>query len=262
MRVTAIIVTHESGDVLHECIRHARASGCDSVQVVDNMSSDDGPDIAEAEGCALIRMPSNTGFARACNAGARAADGDIVCFLNPDCIVDAPTIDAARRVIGADPRRLLVPDFRSADDRVQSGRRAGYTRTRLLADMLEERPGGHRIIRLLERVPWFDDASWHWPLGACLLADRRRFIGMGGFDEDFFLYMEDVVLGQQWCAAGGRVESTGTVVVHAGCSGSSIDDRRRRTLLTGARVRYARRSWGRATAHAFARVAGHPRGSA
>ena len=240
----AVIVSFESAAVLERSVRSARVAGAARVTVVDNASGDGSADLARRLGCTVIQMETNQGFAKAANAGAFAAEADLLCFLNPDCIVDRPTADAAAAMVNADPFCCVVPDFKQIDGSVQAGVRGGYTRRRLLGDLADARWRGNRSTALVARLPGFDSKSWQWPIGACIFAARDQFLEVGGFDESYFVYMEDVAFGHRWCRAGGRIRSSGTTVEHLSRRGSAVSRPHREELLRAARVRYAAQEFG------------------
>lgn len=248
--VTGVVVTHRSARTLPACLRAQRLAGIGETVVVDNLSDDDSVDVAERHGARVLRLAANHGFAAAANAGLRVARGAVVAFVNPDCVVDAATVDAAVALCRTDDAVLACPDLIEGDGGQVPGVRAGYTRRRLAADL-----AGPRLAGPLARTPRYDDPTWGWAHGACLFADRRRLLAVGGFDEAYPLYMEDVELGRRWCSGGGRVAATGTSVRHIGAAGSAIDPVERARRLREARLLYARRVYGPVTAWALARFA-------
>lgn len=249
--VTAVVVTHRSAARIGACIRALRLAGVERVVVVDNASDDDTVARAEAAGGDVVELPRNHGFAVAANAGASLAPGGIICFANPDCLVDAQTVRRGVELC-ADERVCAVPDFEDDAGRVTTGVRGAYSRRRLLGDLAGSAPIG----LALARTPRLDGARWAWPIGACVFVAAGPFAALGGFDERYFLYMEDVDFGRRWCAAGGRVRSTGTAVRHAEQAGAAIEPAARGRLLRDARVRYARHAFGPLTGAAARLVAG------
>jgi GT2 family glycosyltransferase len=67
---------------------------------------------------------------------------------------------------------------------------------------------------------------------------------VGGFDKEYFLYMEDVELGNAIYRFGGTIESLDTRVYHHAQTGSTITAARRMMLLNRARLQYARKHYG------------------
>ncbi|MFH0900187.1 MAG: glycosyltransferase, partial [Pseudomonadota bacterium] len=87
--ITIVIVNWSSGSQLRECVRSLRGAAerapVDQVIVIDNDSRDGSVDgLPEWHRLTVVRNPSNYGFGRACNQGARMANGDFLLFLNPD----------------------------------------------------------------------------------------------------------------------------------------------------------------------------------
>jgi N-acetylglucosaminyl-diphospho-decaprenol L-rhamnosyltransferase len=140
---------------------------------------------------------SNCGFAAGCNALAAGSYADELLFLNPDArIVSWPSgLHADGRVVGA---------------RIRSAGRwaVTYGTTRRLSDEVR--------LRWLRRAPARPDGLGYVS-GAALLVDRELFASLGGFDEGFFMYYEDIDLCHRAVAAGARVVlHDDWVVEHAG----------------------------------------------
>ncbi|MEQ9814014.1 MAG: glycosyltransferase [Azospirillaceae bacterium] len=238
-----VIVTYQSARAIGGCLAALNAVAGASVVVVDNASTDDTAAMVAASGASLVLMERNLGFAAAANLGARASQERVLCFLNPDCLVTPDAVDTALGVLARHPRDCVVPSYATADF-VLPGRQYGYTRWKLLADMMESGLWPRRLIGWVKRRPGYEDRSWCWPLGTCLFIARDRFLGLGGFDERYFLYMEDVEFGRTLCRSGGRVHQIDHVLSHGGAMGSCVSRRDRERLLTSGRQRYGRQAYG------------------
>ena len=147
----------------------------------------------------------NRGFARAVNEGCRRARGQWLLLLNPDVRVPEEFLDrvlaAADRLAAADPRAGIVGfQLRHADGTRQGSTGPYPTLANVLAGLL--RPRARRRCQPL-RGPRRSPVPW--VTGCCLLVRRDCWQALGGFDEDFFLYYEDVDLCRRARAAGWSV---------------------------------------------------------
>ena len=199
-----------------------------------------------------MRLPRNHGFAVAANAGVRLCRTPTIAFVNPDCIVDVATVRKGAALCAASTPTCAVPSFLDLDGTVMPGVHGGYTRRGLVAAVRANRTGTPVSERLESRT----NRSWNWPLGACVFVGRRAFQNLGGFDERYFLYMEDVDFGRRWCEMGGMVLGTETIVEHAGQMGSDVPSVDRVRLLNRARLRFARECFGPLTAWRVQRATG------
>ncbi len=243
MSLGIVIVTHESSEVLPTCLAGVGRERLGATVVVDNASKDESAELARAAGARVIALKENIGFGRAATLGARSFATRHLGFLNPDCEPTPALFREAVAVLEESPRRCACPTLVEPWGTIP-GRQPGYTRTKLLADMVESR-FGRRLARGLRRLPWHDDTSWSWPHGACLFIDRSLFEELGGFDAAYFLYMEDVDLGRRVARAGGEVVALSERVMHRGGRGARIARDHRRGLLDAGRVLYGRRVYGR-----------------
>ena len=254
-RVSAVVVTYRSEHVIEECARALHLAGVEHVIVVDNASDDETVARARAAGCDVVELPRNHGFAVAANAGLRLVATDVVCFINPDCLADVATVRRGAELC-SDDSVCAVPDFVDDAGEVTLGVRRAYTRRRLLADVARTHSASSPLAAVAERGPGYDGRGWAWPLGACVFLPTVAMRRIGGFDEAYFLYMEDVDLGRRWCADGGRIVSTGTVVRHAQQQGADVEPETRGALLAEARVQYGRRTFGPLTVAVARMLAG------
>ncbi|MBX5442389.1 MAG: glycosyltransferase family 2 protein [Solirubrobacteraceae bacterium] len=210
MRVAAVVPNFNGARWLPACLAALRAQTrpFDELIVVDNGSADGsadglGPDVA------VVRLGRNRGFAAAANAGLRATDADWVALVNSDVELDPGWLSAMLSATGADDvasvagKMVRLDDPGVIDDAGDFLRRDG---------VCEQRGRGHR-----------DDGRWDEPgevfsacAGAALLR-RGPALAVGGFDERFFSYLEDVDLGLRLRLAGWRaVYVPAAVARHAG----------------------------------------------
>jgi GT2 family glycosyltransferase len=156
-------------------------------------------------GVSLRCFNRNRGFARAVNEGCRRARGQWLLLLNPDVRVPEEFLDrvleSAERLTASDPRVGIVGfQLRHADGSRQGSTGPFPTLANVLAGLL--RPRSRRRCQPL-RGPRRQPAPW--VTGCCLLVRRECWEALGGFDEDFFLYYEDVDLCRRARAAGWSV---------------------------------------------------------
>jgi GT2 family glycosyltransferase len=192
MTVAVLIVNWNGGELLTHCLESVRQQrrAPDHIVVVDNGSSDDSLKRAEQllRGVELIQLPSNVGFARANNIAARAArQFDALALLNPDAVADPEWLSA---LVSAAEREPMTASFASqmllastpqyldgAGDSYHVSGRAWRN--------------GHRV----SSTGWpAADVEVFGPCAAAALYRREAFDEVGGFDEQYFCYFEDVDL--------------------------------------------------------------------
>ena len=158
----------------------------DEVIVVDNASLDESAELAR-EYATVIEAGQNLGFPAACNAGALAAGGDLLVFLNPDAVPQPGWGEAIRRPHDG-PWVAWQGLVMSGEEVNSSGNVVHFTGITWAG---AERAEGPR------EVP---SAS-----GACLAVRAAEFRAVGGFEAGFFLYHEDTDLSLRLRLAGGRI---------------------------------------------------------
>lgn len=202
MPLAVVIVTHNSGTEIEACLRsvvgHTTPHPTEVV-VVDNASIDGTADLVRRRFpvVQVIDTGSNLGFARANNLGAARSTGALILLLNPDTVVPA----------GAIPRLIAElirhPEAAIAGPRLVDGQGRtelsfgptispwGELRQKLVGSMYDRGwPAAVRYVERLSRLP----GERPWVSGACLLIRRDDWNAVGGFDERFFMYTEDVDL--------------------------------------------------------------------
>ncbi|MGY1639793.1 glycosyltransferase [Geodermatophilus sp. SYSU D00703] len=167
------------------------------VVVVDNHSTAEErravTELARHEGWDLVCLPDNDGFGAGVNAGvaaARARGCTTFLLLNPDAVVERAVVDRLAERSLADPLAMLSPRI------VDSGGRVYFAGSRL---RLRDGRTGRRLTD-----PAAPSSVREWLTGACLVVHSELFDRLGGFDDGYFLYWEDVDLSYRAQQVGGR----------------------------------------------------------
>lgn len=262
-----VIVNWNAIGHLPACVAALRAARRQSytlarIIVVDNASGDGSAEwLARQPDCTLLRNPDNRGFAVACNQGAAAGQGELILFLNPDVTVDPGALDAAVSVLcGPDwPRAGIVGACLRDGDGVRQPTCARFPTWRSLV------AGALGLDRLLPSVcpPHFLEEWDHGEtrvvdqvMGAFFLVRRDVFAALGGFDERFFVYFEDLDFALRARRAGWQsVFAAAATAVHAGGGSSGQVPARRLFYWLRSRSLYARKHFGAARAGVLLAVA-------
>jgi N-acetylglucosaminyl-diphospho-decaprenol L-rhamnosyltransferase len=217
--VGAVVVNHDAGDALHACIASLRSEGVEEVVVVDNASTDGSAEglAATDPGVRLVRTGANLGYGSGVNRGLAEGSRALVLVCNPDVVVHQGAIGALAEALLADGRTAVVgPCILETDgSRYPSARRfpswldaAGHA---LLGIVRPDNPftGRYRMTDLDTTAP----STVDWVSGACFLARRSVLEEIGGFDERYFMYLEDTDLCWRVGRAGYRVRYVPTATV-------------------------------------------------
>ncbi len=254
--VLAVVVNHGAERVLVDCVRSLHREGVGEVVVVDNGPPDGAESVLDRAGleATYIRLAENRGYGAAVNHGVRARPGDPVLVCNPDITLRPGALGALIEALSARPELAIVgPRLLETDGSL-------YPSARTFPSIVDA--AGHAFVGLVSRRNRFSRRyqmlDWDhrsarevdWVSGACFLIMRSAFEALGGFDEAYFMYMEDVDLCWRARQAGWRVAfEPEATVVHA--QGVSTELRPYRMILAHHRslMRFARRSttgWRRA----------------
>ena len=195
MDVSIIIVSFNARPDLERCLGSLQAappSASHEMLVVDNGSTDGSAEAARRwPNVILLELGANLGFARANNAGIRASRGTNILLLNSDTIVPAGAIDRLIAALDRDPSVAVVgPRLVDGTGRAELsfGRMIGP-----LNELRQQRRANSGAVDALTRQRQHPD----WVSGACLLVRRSDAEAVGGLDERYFMYAEDV----DFCAA-------------------------------------------------------------
>jgi N-acetylglucosaminyl-diphospho-decaprenol L-rhamnosyltransferase len=224
--VSAVVVNYNARDHLVECVRSLRAEGVDEIVAVDNASHDGSEQALNASdpGVAFFQAGRNLGFGAAANRGVRASSGDFVAIMNPDVVVEPGCLKALVDALERDPGLAIVaPRVVNRDGSVYPSARAFPSLVDAAGHAFLHFVAPHnRFSRRYKLLDWDRATSRDvdWVSGTFLLARRSAFDTLGGFDEAYFMYVEDVDLCWRCWRRGWRVayEPSGTVIHAIGAS--------------------------------------------
>jgi N-acetylglucosaminyl-diphospho-decaprenol L-rhamnosyltransferase len=196
-RVDVVVVTFNSERHIEACLDsllNNRRLGV--VIVVDNKSTDNTLLIVTEKfpGVRIVQTGANLGFGSAANRGlATMRDSEYVCILNPDTVVDFGAIDVLSAFLDDHKGVAIVgPRVRNLDGTVYPSARSFPKPLTAL---------GHALVGVFwkdnpisSRYRTTDLASPDWVSGTAMLARRAALDQVGGFDERYFMYVEDLDL--------------------------------------------------------------------
>lgn len=254
LSVDVVIVNWNSGNLLSRClgsITRLERTGFElgRIVVVDNASSDDSTTVDPSLLTDLVRNAENRGFGRACNQGAALGQGDLILLLNPDVTLE--------------PDSLTIPVRRMAEDAtvdtvgielVDDGGNVHRSCCRIptVGSLLVHSFGLDRVgVFARHGYPmyeWAHDESRFVDhvIGAFYLVRRRTFDALGGFDERFFVYLEDLDLSKRIKDRGGRCLYLADASAHHVGGGTTRTIKARRLAYSlHSRLKYAAKHHGR-----------------
>ncbi|HEV8020142.1 MAG TPA: glycosyltransferase family 2 protein, partial [Candidatus Lustribacter sp.] len=221
LSVDVVIPVHGQWELTERCLATlvAREPCVRRIIVVDDRSPDDTAERLRARTDVVpVLLPENVGFARACNAGARAGDADAIFFLNNDTLVPPYTIGRLAATLLESGAGAVGPKLLHGDGTLQV---AGLA---MLAGLVHfERLYVYLDADLPQAQIAYEPAALS---GAAVLVRRAAFEDVGGFEEAFLNGSEDVDLSLKLWAAGFhcRYEPRATIVHLEGASrGKDID---------------------------------------
>ncbi len=214
--VSAVCVSYNCADLLAVALASLGAQvvpGGLEVIVVDNASSDDSADVAaKVPGVTVVPLDKNVGFAAANNVGARLARGGQLLFVNPDVDVPPGVVAALSEFLAGMPTAAAVgPKVVGRDGRLQkfcARRFPTFLNLLALVSGLEEsRWAGSALAHRYYPTACYERGPARVDVlsGAFMLVAREPFEAVGGFDENYFLYAEDLELCRRLRRAGGEI---------------------------------------------------------
>ncbi len=197
MKLSIIIITYNSATDIGSCLEAINFTGDFEIIVIDNASQDHTREILNRyPNLKLLLNSKNLGYAHANNQGLSLARGEYILLLNPDAVVTPGAIDLLVAYLDQNPAVAAVaPKLLNPDGSTQLSIRSFPTFCSVLAELC----GISRILPALDtwRRRSFDyekPAFVEQPMASCLLIRHSVLKKMGGFDERFPIFYNDVDL--------------------------------------------------------------------
>jgi len=199
-RVSAVIVNYNTRRHVLDCVRSLREEGVTDIVVADNASEDGSAEAVSNADSEVTVVPTggNLGYGGGANRGSSVARGDLLLVCNADVRVEPGAVKSLVAALEADAHRAVVgPLIEDLEGSVYPSPREFPS----VADAL-----GHGFIGLVapgnpftRRYRMLDSeraqvAEADWVSGACFLVRRSAWEALGGFDERYFMFAEDVDL--------------------------------------------------------------------
>lgn len=203
-RWAAVVVNYNAGPALEACVASlladTSAGGPPEVVVVDNASSDGSAERVEAgfPEVTVVRGSANVGFSRGNNRGVATTRAPIVAAINPDVEIRPGTARALLERMDAED------DLGAVGPRIHNPDGTQYPSARIVPSTTDA--VGHAVLGLLWPTNPFtrryrrldtDLGTSHdvdWLSGSAIWLRRTAFDDAGGWDEQFFMYLEDMDL--------------------------------------------------------------------
>jgi len=213
MDLSVIIVCYRGWEKLSKCLEALESFSITDfsmeVIVVDNNSDDGMLDEFKRRfnRFSFIRSSINGGYAYGCNLGARHASGKVLMILNPDTIANETAVGFMLKKILEQEEPAIFSCSQVFEDGKKS-RAYGKFPDLSLRNLFSVKEGGSVI---------YPD----WVSGSLMMMRRETFIGLEGFDEDFWMYYEDVDICRRLRNKNGRIfffNNIGILHCHGGSS--------------------------------------------
>jgi GT2 family glycosyltransferase len=220
-KISFIIVNYKSREFLQQCVDSVLKNSSDlNTEFVIVNNDKKRLDNIFGDNIFVVEINKNIGFGASCNQGVKKATGEILCFLNPDARFLKGGLKKLIKEFDIDKKLMVIgPKIVKENGKTQEwsvGKDVTFLET------------------IKNNLPFFSKKSiWddshkkevHWVTGAVMFVKKMAFDKVGGFDENFFLYFEDIDLCKRIRGDGKKiVYFPGFKVMHFG--GKSSDDRK------------------------------------
>jgi N-acetylglucosaminyl-diphospho-decaprenol L-rhamnosyltransferase len=194
-RVGAVVVDFHAESALAQCVDSLRLEGVTDIVVVENGTPGSTESAVAGRGVTIVAPGLNLGYGRGANRGvARLGTHELLLISNPDVVVHHGAIATLVAALDAQPTVGVVgPQIRRLDGSVYPSHRVfpNFWLAGLHALLAPLWPGNPATRRYRSR---HDDGTVDWVSGACFMVRREAFEAVGGFDERYFMFAEDMAL--------------------------------------------------------------------
>ncbi|MCY3998194.1 MAG: glycosyltransferase family 2 protein [Flavobacteriaceae bacterium] len=194
-QIAIAILNYNGLDLLKQFLPHVISNSPEGkIYIIDNGSSDDSIHWIKTyyPSIKIISLDKNFGYARGYNQGVQQIKESLICFLNNDVQVPENWLQPILMEFDSKPQisiaQPLILDYKKPKYFEYAGAGGGYL------DFFGFPYCRGRIFNRLEKITSIDRAtrSIFWASGACFFVKKEVFEAMGGFDENFFCYQEEI----------------------------------------------------------------------
>lgn len=198
-----MVVNRNTREFLRACLESLEAQDVEggvAVWVVDNGSTDGSPEtvLSDFPGVNLVMNDRNVGYAKACNQGVAKTSEPYVMVMNSDTVLSSGTARELTAYLDADPGVAIVgPRVLNGDGSLQySCREFPSIPDAVAHGFIGLFKAGNRASSRYKKMSWSHDepAEVDWVSGCFFAARRKALEELGGFDESYYMYVEDVDL--------------------------------------------------------------------
>lgn len=225
--ISIIITNFNAKQWLDKCIGSIREQKFTDYEIifVNDGSTDGSFEYAQKKfpDCVFVNSITNAGFARANNLGAMSARGEYLFILNADTYLEKNTLTQLARVLKKNPRyKIAQLDIRRYDKTNLKGEACTFQIDRF----------GYPIWSGKDENPFYADA-------AAMIIKKELFFKIGGFDDRFYIYLEDLDLAWRARLLGNTVYFLPKIYVYHYAGGTSVSTQvKEGTYATSVRRRY------------------------
>lgn len=194
-RVAAIVVDYHAGEALGECLASLHENGVTNIVVVENGKEGSTPPALGTYEVTLVEPRMNLGYGRGVNRGVAATGpAEYLLISNPDVVLHDGAVATMVQFLDDHPSVAVAgPQILRPDGTVYPSQRVfpNFWLAGLHALLAPVWPGNPATKRYRSPRP---DGTVDWVSGACFLVRRSVFEEVGGFDERYFMFAEDMAL--------------------------------------------------------------------
>jgi hypothetical protein len=229
--LSIITVCYKGWERLNNCLESLDSFSGKNIKieviVVDNNSSDETINEIEERFSKFrfIINEINGGFANGCNLGAKSASGEFLLFLNPDTVASESEIEKLLNIAKQNPEFTIV-SCRQENEKGKESVSYGQFPSLVNLTGFQRAILGKRSLAGGSRTPDTESQTPHishpdWVSGSVILIRCETFKKLGGFEEDFWMYFEDVDLCRRVRNINGEIAFCRNIIVEHNHGGSS-----------------------------------------
>jgi len=237
--ISIIIINFNTGVLLSNCLKAILEHNTKidyQVIIIDNASTDNSLLlIKENSKITIIRNQTNKGFGAACNQGVMHSNSEYVLFLNPDAEVRNNTVEKSLEFMKRNPS-VNIMGCKQVDENGNILRTCARFIT--LSNYINKLTGLSKVLPKI--FPNYHMHEWNHlssqevdhVMGSYYLIRRQDFLDIGLFDQDFFVYLEDIDLSYRVKKNNGKIYFNADIEIYHETGGSSKNVKAKRLFYS------------------------------